>query len=145
MTMNLRLALIAAAFVMSASAALAAPKLAGQTIMSFDPGHGTQIEYFDKSGRTFLWYPGNRVVLPGAWKIQGEDICFAYGANTYNPVTGQAGGNWECQDLTLNQSFAVERQAGDVFGLSTSKTPPFVLKPARTSIAKLLKRITPAQ
>src|SRR5688500_2869286 len=142
--MKLRLALIVATLVMSASSVMAAPKLAGQTIMSFDSGHGTQVEYFDKSGRTFLWYPGNRVVLPGAWKIQGEDICFAYGPNTYNPVTGQVGGNWECQDLTVNQRYAVERQAGDVFGLSTSEKPPFVLKPARTSIAKLLKRITPA-
>lgn len=123
------------------AAASAAPKLANQTVVTFDPGHGTQIEYYDADGSTFLWYPGNRVILPGQWKLKGKDICYRYGANTHNPVTGQSGGGWECMPSALHQSAIVETANGDVFGLAGRQKVPFRLSRKQTSIEALLKKI----
>lgn len=121
--------------------ALAAPALAApignQTTMTFDPGHGTQVEYVAADGTNYLWYPGNRVVLPGHWKLEGANICFAYGANTYNPVTGQHGPGFECEPKSVYLGTIVERASGDVFGLRTRHAVPFVLGKARTTIAAL--------
>ena len=134
----MRILLLAALLLGLATPALAA-SLANTTIMTWDPGHGTQVEYYDGAGHSWLWYPGNRVVLPGQYKLQGDDICFAYGGNTYNPVTGQRGGGWECQNLKVEQQFTVDRSKGDVFHLKNARKVPFNLPPARTTIAKLLK------
>jgi len=116
--------------------ALAAP-IGNQTTMTFDPGHGTQVEYVAADGTNYLWYPGNRVVLPGHWKLEGANICFAYGANTYNPVTGQHGPGFECERKADYLSHIVDRAAGDVFGLKGRGTVPFVLTKTRTTIAAL--------
>ena len=119
--------------------ALAAPYFANHTLMTFDPGHGTQVEYYDNAGHSWLWYPGNRAVLPGAWKLQGANLCFNYGPQSYNPVTKQVGG-WECEPLKAQKQYVVESAKGDVFHLKGAGRVPFVLKPARTSIARLLGR-----
>jgi len=124
-----------------AGVALAAPKLADQTIMTYSPGHGTQVEYYDKKGGTWLWYPGNKVVLPGRWKTESGKICFGYTPNSYNPVTGHTGASWECQPLKIFESVVVERAPGDVFGLSQRAKPPFSLPKRRTSIEALSKRL----
>ena len=62
--------------------------------------HGTQIEYLAANGRTILWYPGNVSGVSGRWKLQmasyGLEMCFLYGEGSFNPVTGQKGGSWEC-------------------------------------------------
>ncbi|HQZ13360.1 MAG TPA: hypothetical protein PK286_10805 [Devosia sp.] len=113
------------------------------TIMTYDPGHGTQIEYFDAKGNNFLWYPGNRAVVAGRWKVEGKNICFNYGGNTYNPVTKQRGGNWECMPLALSDNGVVERAKGDIFKLSSGRVP-FALKPERTTFAALKGGKSPA-
>lgn len=140
--LGLLLALIAA------GSAAAAPSRNNVTIMTYDPGHGTQVEYYDASGHTWLWYPGNRVVLPGEWKIEPmgghQLICFRYGANTYNPVTGSRGKQWECMPLGNAEQAVVERKKGDVFGLSTGKLP-FVLTRTKTTIARLRKGPVPEE
>ena len=105
--------------------------------MSFDGGHGTQVEYVGSNGRTFLWYPGNKVVLPGRWKLQGKTVCFLYGPNTYNPVTGVVGAQWECEPIAGYIGVQTERAAGDVFGLAQRTEVPFILQRARTTIAAL--------
>ena len=117
--------------------AAAAPP-AGYTQMTFSPGHGTQVEYLAKDGRTFLWYPGNTVVLAGEWKTEGADICFRYGGNTYNPVTKHRGGGWECTPLKIHTSVVVEQKKGDVFGLAGRKQVPFDLSPKRMNMAQLV-------
>ena len=103
MTIRLPFASLLAALLLAALAtpASAAPKLSNRTMMTYDPGHGTQVEYFDGSGRNYLWYPGNTGVVPGRWKLEGGNLCFRYGANTYNPQTNQSGGNWECQPTDM--------------------------------------------
>ena len=133
----MRILLLAAMLLGLATPAFAA-SLANTTIMTWDPGHGTQVEYYDGAGHSWLWYPGNRVVLPGQYKLKGADICFAYGPNSYNPVTGKIGG-WECQNLKAEQQFTVDRTKGDVFHLKNAGKVPFRLSNARTTIGALLK------
>lgn len=101
-----------------------------------------------KDGAVFLWYPGNRVVVVGRWAIESYPnqpgaarICFQYGANTFNPATGRGGGSPNCFPAGLLSRLVIDRAGGDVFGLSRSQTPPFVLTPQRTSIAELRARI----
>lgn len=85
---------------------------AGFTVKSYDTSHGTQVEYTSPNGRCYLWYPGNRRVLPCKWKIIKKDtkpafgqrdrtinvthICFSYPKNSRNPVTGHRGSDWQC-------------------------------------------------
>jgi len=117
-----------------------AASVSNRTTMTFDPGHGTQIEYVAADGTNYLWYPGNRVVLPGHWKLEGKLICFQYGANTYNPVTRTQGGNFDCERLSDYTGFIVETAKGDPFGLAHRTGVPFQLTRSRTTIAALLKR-----
>ena len=40
---------------------------AGKNFRFWDPDHGSQIEYIGPRGLwAFLWYPGNRVIVPRA-------------------------------------------------------------------------------
>ena len=121
----------------------AGPQLAGKTNMSFDPGHGTQIEYLQSGGASFLWYPGNAVVLPGRWKMEGAtsrhpaQLCFRYGPNTYNPVTHVYGDVWECETTAVYYAVLAEQATGDVFGLAKLTRVPFVLRSGRTTLEQL--------
>jgi len=94
-----------------------------KTVLFYDSSHGNQIEYYDPSGRAFLWYPGNRVIVPGEWRVDGQDICFRYGMNTYNAVTGERGGTWSRSPLRQWTSDVVDSATGDAFGLATGEIP----------------------
>lgn len=120
-----------------------AEQVGGYTNLTHDSGHGTQIEYLSRGGKAFLWYPGNSVILEGRWKEQGADICFAYGENTYNPVTGTAGGGWECMPFRLFWGGISERMQGDVLSLEGRGAVPFKLTRERTTLERLLARIAP--
>lgn len=110
------------------------------TVMSYGRGHGTQVEYLGSNGMSYLWYPGNRVVLPAPWKYQKDQICYLYGSNTYNPVTKERGGKWECQPIATSKLTRVETARGDVFGLAKRRAVPFVLPRARTTLSTLAGR-----
>ena len=120
----------------------------GVTTMTFGASHGTQVEYLGAQGRSYLWYPGNRVILDGRWRYTPfrtasavlPGICFAYGANSYNPVTGARGG-WECEPVAVYRAHVVETVAGDIFGLSTRPEPPFDLPADRTTLSALRGRL----
>ena len=126
--------------------------IAERTRMVWGAGHGTQVSYSRSDGATFLWYPGNGVVLPGQWMtkavtgpLRGREqtvisLCYKYGSNTYNPVTGTTGGDWTCYPAGIWLSTIVESRAGDIFGLSLSSRPPFVLARERTTLQALLQR-----
>jgi hypothetical protein len=136
--------LFAAAIVLAGSRlAFAAGVPTNVTNLSYDSGHGTQVEYVAPGGSNFLWYPGNAVVLPGHWKTIGgsrkhpSEICFVYGPNTYNPVTGVVGAKWECEPINLYLSLQTERAKGDVFGLAHRRAVPFVLRRAQTTLRQL--------
>lgn len=118
----------------------AAQRLSDVTVMSYSRGHGTQVEYLGSNGMSYLWYPGNRVVLPAPWKYQKNQICYRYGKQTYNPVTREPGGKWECQPISTSKQSTVETAKGDVFGLSKRRAVPFVLLKARTTLSTLAGR-----
>jgi hypothetical protein len=142
-----------ATIVASAGTAAAAPYVIGyaetkslianMTMMSYDRGHGTQVEFIATNGRTYLLYPGNEVIVKGEWKLDPTDnpkvfnMCFRYPKNSYNPSTGQSGGKWECLAAGYYLGGMVETAAGDVLGLS--KGVPFVLSKRKTSLARLIR------
>jgi hypothetical protein len=126
-----------------------------KTHLSFDPGHGTQVSYLRPDGASFLWYPGNSIVLKSGWKLEERvtarptpstfaALCYQHGENTYNPVTKQRGGLWECLPAHVWASVRVERADGDVFGLATRSAVPFRLSREQTTIAALQQKV-PAQ
>lgn len=121
--------------------AFAAPKLANKTYYFYGPGHGSQVEYYDAKGRSWLWYPGNDIVLPGHWKADGDSLCFKYTPNSYNPVTGANGATWECTSMASFDKQVRDVAAGDVFGLAKRAKVPFSLPRGKTSIPALLGRM----
>lgn len=134
----------------------------GTTIMYYDRGHGTQVEYVDGRGHTWLWYPGNPVILPGDYKVlpsglryaqmvkagnqtvvkQGTTthICYRYGSNTFNPVTMTSGGDFDCAPAPLLMADVIETADGDIFGLAKRKAVPFKLSSRKTSFERLLNK-----
>ncbi len=107
----------------TASAATFAVDSAGKTVLFFDEGHGNQVEFYSPDGRAFLWYPGNAKAVPGRWMINGEDICFLYGRQYLNPVSGKWGGEWNCSNIARWSERFVDTIAGDAFGLSGPALP----------------------
>ena len=105
----------------------AAFEYCGKTLHFYEDSHGNQVEYLDPAGRSYLWYPGNRVVLVGQWRCDESRIYFRYGYNSYNPVTGVIGGRWEPCTTALWSESIVEAVPGDILGLE--RRLPFVLKP----------------
>lgn len=105
------------------------------------PGHGTQIEYFAANGMAFLWYPGNRRPVPARWKLEkqagGYDICFKYPSRSYNPITRQHGGHWQCRSFGGFAARIKEIRENDVFKLSTGRLP-HVLNKSETTFDTLL-------
>jgi len=106
------------------------------------PGHGTQVEYFAPNGRAFLWYPGNTRSVPSYWKIEkgtrSHLICFQYPANSYNRLTKQSGGNWECAKLGFWAKDITEIRGKDIFSLSSGRVP-HSLSTYQTTFDALLK------
>jgi hypothetical protein len=116
-----------------------------KTMVTYDRAHGTQVEYIAANGKTYLLYPGNKVVVRGNWKLSKTktpkvfELCFKYGANTYNPATGNSGGGWECQAAGFYLVDVVDTGEGDVLGLAAGKEPPFELSRRKASLQQLLR------
>ena len=121
--------------------------IANMTMMTYDRGHGTQVEYLSGNGKTYLLYPGNSVIVRGSWKLVKTDnprvfdMCFKYPSNSYNPSTGQNGGSWECRPAGFYLRDISDRQNGDFLGLAKSKEVPFVLAKKKTRLTDLLRFI----
>lgn len=135
----MRAIVISMLLLLSVPAAIA-QQLGGFTNLTYESQHGTQIEYLADGGKAFLWYPGNRSVLEGRWKREGARMCFAYGGNTFNPVTGHQGGGWECMPYELYRGAISERAAGDIFALQDRRAVPFRLDAKRASLESLMAR-----
>jgi hypothetical protein len=106
--------------------------LSNTTVNTYEQRHGNQYEYLAADGTTALLYPGNIAPVRGFWQIRGTgefgtEMCFLYGANTYNPVTKERGGAWECRGFIEYLYSAQEIYEGDVFGTRsiTSFGTPF--------------------
>ncbi|MET3897764.1 hypothetical protein ABIB57_001710 [Devosia sp. UYZn731] len=118
----------------------AAQDLGGVTNMSRSPGHGTQVEYVAEGGKTYLWYPRNTNILKGQWKVEDGNMCFAYGANSYNPVTKQRGG-WECEPVGAYQGGIAQQVSGDPMGLAGRRAVPFDLTGRAISLDQILAMV----
>src|SRR3954465_1939640 len=121
---TLRVAACLLALALFGAIPASARDLAGVTNMTHSTGHGTQVEYVAEGGKTYLWYPGNTKILKGQWKVEDDNMCFAYGANSYNPVTKQRGG-WECEPVRAYQGGIAEQVTGDPMGLAGPRAAPF--------------------
>lgn len=124
----------------------------GYTYVTFDRGHGIQIEYFSPNSKAYLWYPGNSRAVPSLYRYMGwnydkdaatpsniSTVQFLYPGASYNPVTKEYGGQWE--DSPRNQrERLVASKPGDVFNLSSGRVPyrrdkcdlPDKIKPQRS-------------
>jgi len=126
-----------------------------KTTMTYSPrgprGHGTQVEYLDPDGSAHLWYPGNRGILRGDWRIStvrakrgGTEVglCFRYDTFGRNPVTGTIGTQWICTSAAEQARRWTESRSGDVLQLKgRGPSIPFVLSPDRTSLSALAARM----
>lgn len=143
-------------FSMSTTQAAATRK--NVTRHSYDPKHGNQVSYSTADGQIYLWYPGNSVILKGEWRAcedtfgvtaHGSDtvvlrygvLCFRYGTNTANPVTGVKGNEWQCGAAGMMEASFVSKRDGDIFGLSKAIAVPFPLMRDKTSIDQLLFKL----
>jgi hypothetical protein len=123
------LAFLGVSLLASAAHALDARSVVGKTYRTWSPQHGSQIEYIGPRGLWgFLWYPGNRVVVPSRWEPRMVDgvptVCQLWPARSYNPATGKVGG-WECVPERIWAAKIVEVARGDIFGLAHNPGTPY--------------------
>ena len=118
--------------------------LAGTTVKGFDNLHGTQIEYLGRNGLASLWYPGNFGAVPSRWttRLDGgvTKVCFKYPTRSYNPVTGEGGGYWECRPAVEYLYLSDEIRSGDPFRLASGRVPFILPKDKDLSIAMAMKQ-----
>ncbi|TRD18904.1 hypothetical protein [Palleronia caenipelagi] len=116
---------------------------AGNTMITYNPQHGTQVEYHRADYRSFLWYPGNTRPVPADWKTypgdrENPEICWKYPVSSVNPVTRQRG-NWQCTDLGRYAYRLVQIIEGDPFSLASGAVP-FQLQTGRYTAEDLMAR-----
>jgi len=88
-------------------------------------------------------------ITPGFWKAEtfvAPDgihrpvrVCFQYPPNSVDPTDGSRGGDWSCNPGWYSLMRSKETMPGDPFGLSRSPAAPFILSPAPTTLAALLR------
>lgn len=113
------------------------------TLRTFDPNfHGNQIEFNDTNGKTYLWYPSNKKLVMGNYKIKNNSVlCFMYFGNVKNEATGEVGGVWNCTPLASYYIRILEKTNSNVFQLNESLKIPFILNRfPEESISSLLEK-----
>jgi hypothetical protein len=105
--------------------------IAGKTYRTWSGGHGSQIQYVGPRGLwAFLWYPGNRVIVPSKWRpapFAGQPgKCELWPENTYNPTAPNRATHVECTTERAWQARILEVASGDIFGLAHD---PRVVRP----------------
>lgn len=133
---------LAASIALASCQTSSAPlEFGGNTVVYYGGGHGIQVEYYSRNGRSQLWYPGNSKTLPGWWKQQsdGQEVCYRHPSYARNPVSGKNEGDWKCKSAVPTRLGVVANCSGDPFKLASGKIP-FVLKKGRSQLAEI-KRI----
>ncbi|WCL51008.1 hypothetical protein [Leptospira sp. GIMC2001] len=99
------------------------------TLRHFDEEHhGNQIEYNSLDGKTYLWYPNNKLLVIGHFKIkENKIICFNYNGKVKNQLTGEIGGVWNCQEIVPYYNRIRERKKSNVFKFNDDKKVPYIL------------------
>lgn len=114
-------------------------RFSGNTMHSFSP-HGMQIEYHAPDGATYLWYPGNTGVVVGRWRVRTRgrrlDVCYRYSSNSYNPITRQRGGSWECSPV--HSQTLTNWVQGDPFDLESGEIPFRITDRRQHSLRRLM-------
>lgn len=101
----------------------------GQTVLLHHPEQGSQIIFMGSRGKTYLWYGGSTEVLEGRYYsgMRENTICFKYGPDRYNPVTGMPAGRSECTTRSDFNALQLQFIEGDVFNLASRSAAPFAL------------------
>ena len=101
----------------------------GWTSVLQHPVQGTQIMYFGPSGKAYLWSTRSAQVEEGRYYLGMIEftICFKFGADRYNPVTGLPAGRSECTSRLQLADLVTEKVEGDVFNLVAGGAVPFAL------------------
>ena len=102
--------------------------LAGSTLKTFGE-HGVQISFHAKDGTVWLAYPGNNRPIKGKWKTnaigQFSGVCYFYGPNSVNPLTGRSQSDFLCQKAWNHvMPRTTEVVSGDIFNLQKRTTLP---------------------
>jgi hypothetical protein len=130
-----------AVFLMFSPASSQPLEFSGRTLVFYGGGHGIQVEYYARNGRSYLWYPGNSRSVRGQWKNSsgGSHVCFRYPANTYDPVKNKQLGDWNCKSKAKVQRMAKSTCKGDPFRLSSGKVP-YALKRGRGQLGQIKEK-----
>lgn len=112
------------------------PLFTDKTVVTYDKGHGTQVTFHARDGRSYLWYPGNTKAVPARWKIDTQrsvesfweymnawQVCYRYPSTSVNGVTGERGGTWECAPSTFYLTRVQQILDGDPFNLRSGAVP----------------------
>lgn len=96
-----------------------------RTWLSYDRGHGFQVNYLGSNGQAWLWYPGNTAAVPEIWRVRedGAAVCWLHPTNSWNPVTKQRGGKESCMAIPTMRKITVASLPGDPFDLASGKVP----------------------
>lgn len=104
----------------------------GFTYATSDLFYGVQVEYFAPDGKSYLWFRGNKRSVPSEWKVTQDgfarELCFRYGPNTRDAITGTRGGKWECRKMFAGDMSVVSFIPGDPFNLAKGTVPDMKLK-----------------
>jgi len=102
-------------------------RLANQTHVIYQPGYTVYVEYTGDDGTVLMWFPGNRNVVHGIWKIVDRDgtskACYHY-LNSHNAVTGEFEST-ECIDpaQTMAAMGVLASRTGDIYNLRSGNIP----------------------
>ena len=135
--MNRHLWMVAALLSLLFSSAPAAAQhssrgaLGGHTFLSYDATHGVQIEYMDKNGRAFLWYPEEKRVMKGVWRLKApNEICFAYPGHASSEKLGVGLDGWICMTMRSFYDTTLAKRPDDPFSLASGDVPFVISKGA---------------
>lgn len=108
----------------------------GHTVLLQHPEQGAQIIFMGPRGKTYLWYDGSTEVLEGRYYsgMRENTICFRYGADRYNPVTGLPAEGSECTARSGYSALLQQTIKGDVFNLASRRAAPFSLGRGRITL-----------
>jgi hypothetical protein len=140
-----RMRLIFVAFLVSlllVPAAFAQFRDGGHTVLLQHPEQGSQIIFMGPRGKTYLWYAGSAEILEGRYYsgMRENTICFRYGADRYNPITGLPAGSSECTPRSGYSALLQQTIPGDVFNLAGRRAAPFALGRGRTTLQSAARK-----
>lgn len=112
-------------------------------------GDGTLVDYYHPDGLAFRWFPGVSKPIPFRWKLVEDHglfntliyrVCSKYPSRGYNPLAGEDGGKWECDEIGRWSLNVTDVRQGDIFKLSSLRLP-YTLSKQPTTLDRLIERM----